>query len=178
MYGRLVLYTLQGGQRGPPSQPEARGVASGNWAPTRLFPSEAPMCSSALGSTKSTQQNNPTVHKQQQWTDIGKQISMYVRCTLFAQKCTVHHGAMCCSSLQWHSETAVWCSRVQYVYGAILRCNFQCNGVVHSAVDMARVYYLLNKVEWIGQAQAHALKTRLDKTHKQKNKWSYGRERC
>ena len=53
---------------------------------------------------------------------------------------------------------------MQYVFSAIL----QCNAVVHSAVDMARVYYLLNKVEWIGQAQAHALKTRLDKTHKHK----------
>ena len=40
---------------------------------------------------------------------------------------------------------------------------------------MARVYYLLNKVEWIAQAQAHAWKARLENTRKQKQK-PFGRE--
>ena len=39
---------------------------------------------------------------------------------------------------------------------------------VRCTVDMARVYYLLNKVEWIGQAQANAWKERLHKTNKNK----------
>ena len=129
MYGRLVQYTLQGGQRGPPSQPEA----SGKWAPTRLFPSEAPMCPSALGSTMSTQQNNPVVHKQQQWTNIGKKsvCPCSVLCLYKSALCTmVQCAAILCSDKARLQFDAAECnmSSVQFsvqFFSAMVWCTVQ-----------------------------------------------------
>ena len=89
-----VRYTLQGGQRGPPSQPEARGVASGKWAPTRLFPSEAPMCPSTLCSQLS-QSRYATLHSAMA---LSKKYSLSKRgvlcldikmCSCLQQKCNL-----------------------------------------------------------------------------------------
>ena len=150
----------------------ARGQRSGQWQvgayqAFSLWSTYVPICT-WVNYVNTTKQSScaQTTTVDQHW----QKISLSMQCTLFVQKCTVHNGAMCCNSLQWQSETAVWCGRAQYAFSAIFSAILQCNGVVHSAVDMARVYYLLNKVEWIGQAQAHALKARPDKTHKQKTK--------
>ena len=152
---------------GKGDHPARRRVASGKWAASRLFPSEAPICTSTLGSRLSQHKNTIQICT---YTviDVAKKYSLAIQCTLFVHQCTLHCGTMCslhCSDVAKLQYDTAQCnlSSVQF-FDAILNCNFQCNAVVHSAVDMARVYYLLNKVEWIGLAQAHALKARLDKT--------------
>ena len=107
---------------GKGDHPGVRRVASGKWAASRLFPSEAPICTSTLGSRLGQHKNTIQICT---YTviDVAKKIQSGH--TVYFVYTSVHFALWynVFTSLQWRSKTAIWYGTMQSVFSAILRCN-------------------------------------------------------